>query len=64
MMSDVPNVWQHLAAIEHAAEECECAHLWLDDREIPRTSDTGEVYSLVGRISIAVARAAKGRLPL
>jgi hypothetical protein len=34
----------------HAAVEAECVHRCLDDRGVPRSAPTGEVYSLWGRV--------------
>ena len=44
------NVYTHPRVIEHDAEECECAHMWLDDRRVPRFDENDKQYSLVGRI--------------
>jgi len=32
------------------AEECQCVHMVLDDKGIPRQDSEGNVYSLVGRV--------------
>lgn len=39
-----------IAALEHMAEEAECAHMYLDDLNVPRADAGGKVFSLVGRI--------------
>ena len=39
--------------LEHLAEEAECAHMILDDMDIPRGLN-GEKYSLVGRIQCII----------
>ncbi len=36
--------------ISNLKEDLECAHMYLDDLEIPRTDSNNEIYSLVGRI--------------
>jgi len=36
--------------LELVIEDLEAAHLWLDDKEVPRRNSIGEEYSLVGRI--------------
>ena len=35
---------------DHMAEEAECVHMVLDDNNVPRKSESGEIYSLVGRV--------------
>lgn len=41
--------------IGYAAEDAECLHQWLDDRNVPRGEDVGDgmaaKYSLVGRVT-------------
>ncbi len=41
--------WVAEAKRDHMAEEAECAHLWLDDQEVPRDDGTHKL-SLVGRM--------------
>ncbi len=36
--------------IGFAAISAECLHMWLDKRMVPRAANTGEIYSLVGRV--------------
>jgi hypothetical protein len=43
--------------LERHAEEYECAMMVLDDMMIPREDEGGNVYSLVGRIGLAVKMA-------
>lgn len=38
-------------SIEHEADDAYCAHQWLDDLCVPRLTDRGDKYSLVGRIA-------------
>ena len=45
-----------LHKMEHKAEECECAHMFLDDLDVPKKSIDGEKYSLVGRIQLIVMK--------
>ena len=50
----------HSPEVFHQAEEAECAHMVLDDMGIPREEanprEEGEMYSLVGRITVALER--------
>ena len=43
-----PNVHAHPALMEYMAEECECANMYLDDRQVPKQDAEGRGYSLVG----------------
>jgi len=36
--------------IELLKEDFECIHIYLDDINIPRQDESGELYSLVGRV--------------
>jgi len=36
---------------ELIAEDLECAHMWLDDKQVPRSDGKNE-YSMVGRIGL------------
>jgi hypothetical protein len=36
--------------LEHLAEELECANMYLDDLNVPKKDESGNEYSIVGRV--------------